>query len=164
MMGMIVGDKYIEVMMSIEIKIQVVVFGVGFVGYFVVFCCVDLGLEIVIVECYNTLGGVCLNVGCIFFKVLLYVVKVIEEVKVLVEYGIVFGELKIDIDKICIWKEKVINQLIGGLVGMVKGCKVKVVNGLGKFIGVNILEVEGENGKIVINFDNVIIVVGFCLI
>ncbi|MGQ7148376.1 dihydrolipoyl dehydrogenase, partial [Escherichia sp. SS-MK2] len=67
---------------------------------------------------------------------------------------------KTDIDKIRTWKEKVINQLTGGLAGMAKGRKVKVVNGLGKFTGANTLEVEGENGKTVINFDNAIIAAG----
>ena len=69
----------------------------------------------------------------------------IEEAKALAEHGIVFGEPKTDIDKVRVWKEKVINQLTGGLAGMAKGRKVKVVNGLGKFTGANTLEVEAEN-------------------
>ena len=136
--------------MSTEIKTQVVVLGAGPAGYSAAFRCADLGLETVIVERYNTLGGVCLNVGCIPSKALLHVAKVIEEAKALAEHGIVFGEPKTDIDKIRTWKEKVINQLTGGLAGMAKGRKVKVVNGLGKFTGANTLEVEGENGKTVI--------------
>lgn len=138
--------------MSTEIKTQVVVLGAGPAGYSAAFRCADLGLETVIVERYNTLGGVCLNVGCIPSKALLHVAKVIEEAKALAEHGIVFGEPKTDIDKIRTWKEKVITQLTGGLAGMAKGRKVKVVNGLGKFTGANTLEVEGENGKTVINF------------
>ena len=129
--------------MSTEIKTQVVVLGAGPAGYSAAFRCADLGLETVIVERYNTLGGVCLNVGCIPSKALLHVAKVIEEAKALAEHGIVFGEPKTDIDKIRTWKEKVINQLTGGLAGMAKGRKVKVVNGLGKFTGANTLEVEG---------------------
>ena len=146
--------------MSTEIKTQVVVLGAGPAGYSAAFRCADLGLETVIVERYNTLGGVCLNVGCIPSKALLHVAKVIEEAKALAEHGIVFGEPKTDIDKIRTWKEKVINQLTGGLAGVAKGRKVKVVNGLGKFTGANTLEVEGENGKTVINFDNAIIAAG----
>ncbi len=146
--------------MSTEIKTQVVVLGAGPAGYSAAFRCADLGLETVIVERYNTLGGVCLNVGCIPSKALLHVAKVIEEAKALAEHGIVFGEPKTDIDKIRTWKEKVITQLTGGLAGMAKGRKVKVVNGLGKFTGANTLEVEGENGKTVINFDNAIIAAG----
>jgi len=147
-------------MMSTEIKTQVVVLGAGPAGYSAAFRAADLGLETVIVERYNTLGGVCLNVGCIPSKALLHVAKVIEEAKALAEHGIVFGEPKTDIDKIRTWKEKVITQLTGGLAGMAKGRKVKVVNGLGKFTGANTLEVEGENGKTVINFDNAIIAAG----
>ncbi|STI77881.1 dihydrolipoamide dehydrogenase [Escherichia coli] len=97
--------------MSTEIKTQVVVLGAGPAGYSAAFRCADLGLETVIVERYNTLGGVCLNVGCIPSKALLHVAKVIEEAKALAEHGIVFGEPKTDIDKIRTWKEKVINQL-----------------------------------------------------
>ncbi len=122
--------------MSTEIKTQVVVLGAGPAGYSAAFRCADLGLETVIVERYNTLGGVCLNVGCIPSKALLHVAKVIEEAKALAEHGIVFGEPKTDIDKIRTGK-KVITQLTGGLAGMAKGRKVKVVNGLGKFTGAN---------------------------
>lgn len=86
--------------MSTEIKTQVVVLGAGPAGYSAAFRCADLGLETVIVERYSTLGGVCLNVGCIPSKALLHVAKVIEEAKALAEHGIVFGEPKTDIDKI----------------------------------------------------------------
>ena len=98
--------------MSTEIKTQVVVLGAGPAGYSAAFRCADLGLETVIVERYSTLGGVCLNVGCIPSKALLHVAKVIEEAKALAEHGIVFGEPKTDIDKIRTWKEKVITLRI----------------------------------------------------
>ncbi|KEY60718.1 dihydrolipoyl dehydrogenase [Serratia sp. DD3] len=146
--------------MSTEIKTQVVVIGAGPAGYSAAFRCADLGLETVLVERYPTLGGVCLNVGCIPSKALLHVAKVIEEAKALAEHGIVFGSPKTDIDKVRIWKEKVITQLTGGLAGMAKGRKVKVVNGHGKFTGSNTLLVEGENGATTINFDNAIIAAG----
>jgi len=146
--------------MSTEIKTQVVVLGAGPAGYSAAFRCADLGLETVLVERYSTLGGVCLNVGCIPSKALLHVAKVISEAKALEEHGIIFGEPKTDIDKVRVWKEKVINQLTGGLAGMAKGRKVKVVNGLGKFTGANTLVVEGENGATTINFDNAIIAAG----
>ncbi|WP_313473163.1 dihydrolipoyl dehydrogenase [Rouxiella badensis] len=146
--------------MSTEIKTQVVVLGAGPAGYSAAFRCADLGLETVLVERYSTLGGVCLNVGCIPSKALLHVAKVISEAKALEAHGIVFGEPKTDIDKVRLWKEKVINQLTGGLSGMTKGRKVKVVNGLGKFTGANTLVVEGENGATTINFDNAIIAAG----
>ncbi|NDL13191.1 dihydrolipoyl dehydrogenase [Photorhabdus kayaii] len=151
-------------MMSTEIKAQVVVLGAGPAGYSAAFRCADLGLETVLVERYSTLGGVCLNVGCIPSKALLHVAKVIEEAKALADHGIVFGEPKTDIEKVRVWKEKVINQLTGGLAGMAKGRKVKVVNGVGKFTGANTLVVEGEGegegGATTINFDNAIIAAG----
>ncbi|QYM94426.1 dihydrolipoyl dehydrogenase [Dickeya zeae] len=146
--------------MSTEIKAQVVVLGAGPAGYSAAFRCADLGLDTVLVERYSTLGGVCLNVGCIPSKALLHVAKVIEEAKALAEHGIVFGEPQTDINKIRTWKEKVITQLTGGLAGMAKGRKVKVVNGFGKFTGPNTLVVEGENGSTTVNFDNAIIAAG----
>lgn len=92
--------------MNKEIKTQVVVLGAGPAGYSAAFRCADLGLETVIVERYATLGGVCLNVGCIPSKALLHVAKVIEEAKALAEHGIVFGEPSTDVNKIRGWKEK----------------------------------------------------------
>ncbi|SPX93320.1 Dihydrolipoyl dehydrogenase [Morganella morganii] len=146
--------------MSTEIKAQVVVLGAGPAGYSAAFRCADLGLETVLIERYSTLGGVCLNVGCIPSKALLHVAKVIEEAKALASHGIVFGEPQTDIDKVRLWKEKVISQLTGGLAGMAKGRKVTVVNGLGQFTGANTIEVNGEKGKTTITFDNAIIAAG----
>ncbi|MDO6706469.1 MULTISPECIES: dihydrolipoyl dehydrogenase [unclassified Photobacterium] len=145
--------------MSKEIKAQVVVLGSGPAGYSAAFRCADLGLETVLIEKYSTLGGVCLNVGCIPSKALLHVAKVIEEAKAMAEHGVVFGEPQTDINKIRIWKEKVINQLTGGLGGMAKMRKVTVVNGYGKFTGPNTIVVEGEEATTV-NFDNAIIAAG----
>ncbi|MFZ7107862.1 dihydrolipoyl dehydrogenase [Avibacterium avium] len=146
--------------MNKEIKTQVVVLGAGPAGYSAAFRCADLGLDTVIVERYSTLGGVCLNVGCIPSKALLHVAKVIEEAKSLAEHGIVFGEPQTDIDKIRGWKEKVINQLTGGLAGMAKMRKVQVVNGYGKFSGPNTIIVAGDEGETAIHFDNAIIAAG----
>ena len=116
------------------------------------FRCADLGLDTVLVEKYNTLGGVCLNVGCIPSKALLHVSKVIEEAKALGSHGVTFGSPEIDLDKIRSWKEKqVVGQLTGGLAGMAKMRKVKVVNGTGTFTSSNSLEVIGEE-KTTINF------------
>lgn len=146
--------------MSNEIKAQVVVLGAGPAGYSAAFRAADLGLETVIVERYSTLGGVCLNVGCIPSKALLHVAKVIEEAKSLAAHGVVFGEPSTDINKIRSWKDKVIGQLTGGLNGMAKQRKVKVVNGLAKFTGANSMAVEGDEGTTVINFDHAIIAAG----
>ncbi|PMU04995.1 dihydrolipoyl dehydrogenase [Aeromonas salmonicida] len=146
--------------MSKEIKTQVVVLGAGPAGYSAAFRAADLGLDTIIVERYSTLGGVCLNVGCIPSKALLHVAKVIEEAKALSEHGIIFGAPQTDIDKVRLWKEKVINQLTGGLAGMAKMRKVQVVNGFGKFTGPNTLEVDGADGKTTVTFDNAIIAAG----
>ncbi|MGU3843360.1 FAD-dependent oxidoreductase, partial [Vibrio diabolicus] len=143
-----------------EIKAQVVVLGSGPAGYSAAFRCADLGLETVLVERYSTLGGVCLNVGCIPSKALLHVSKVIEEAKAMADHGVVFGEPQTDISKIRIWKEKVVNQLTGGLSGMAKMRNVTVVNGYGKFTGPNSILVEGEGEPTVVNFDNAIVAAG----
>ncbi len=146
--------------MSNEIKTQVVVLGAGPAGYSAAFRAADLGLDTVIVERFSTLGGVCLNVGCIPSKALLHVSKVIEEAKAVADHGVVFGEPKIDLDKLRGFKEKVIGQLTGGLGGMSKMRKVDVVNGLGKFTGPNTLEVQGEDGVKVVHFEHAIIAAG----
>ncbi|WP_076538488.1 dihydrolipoyl dehydrogenase [Shewanella sp. UCD-KL21] len=147
--------------MSNEIKTQVVVLGAGPAGYSAAFRAADLGLDTVIVERFSTLGGVCLNVGCIPSKALLHVSKVIEEAKAVADHGVVFGEPKIDLDKLRGFKEKVVGQLTGGLGGMSKMRKVDVVNGLGKFTSPNTMEVTAEDGTVtVVNFDNAIIAAG----
>ncbi|WP_116475259.1 dihydrolipoyl dehydrogenase [Zobellella maritima] len=146
--------------MSQEVKAQVVVLGAGPAGYSAAFRAADLGLETVIVERYATLGGVCLNVGCIPSKALLHIAKVVGEAKMMASHGVSFGEPEIDLDKIRGHKEKVIGQLTQGLGGMAKMRKVKVVNGLAKFTGANTLQVEGEAGSTTVTFDNAIIAAG----
>ena len=146
--------------MSQEVKAQVVVLGAGPAGYSAAFRAADLGLETVIVERYSTLGGVCLNVGCIPSKALLHIAKVIEESKMMASHGVTFGKPNIDLDQVRAHKEKVIGQLTQGLGGMAKMRKVKVVNGFAKFTGANTMVVEGEGGNTTINFDNAIIAAG----
>ncbi|WP_037410897.1 dihydrolipoyl dehydrogenase [Shewanella fidelis] len=146
--------------MSNEIKTQVVVLGAGPAGYSAAFRAADLGLDTVIVERFSTLGGVCLNVGCIPSKALLHVSKVIEEAKAVSSHGVVFGEPQIDLDKLREYKKSVIGQLTTGLGGMSKMRKVDVVNGLGKFTGPNTLEVQGEDGVKVVHFEQAIIAAG----
>ncbi|BGI50962.1 MAG: dihydrolipoyl dehydrogenase [Arsenophonus endosymbiont of Ceratovacuna japonica] len=146
--------------MSIEIKTNVVVLGSGPAGYSAAFRCADLGLKTILIERYTTLGGVCLNVGCIPSKTLLHIAKVIEETNSLSKYGVSFGDLKIDINKINLWKEKIINKLTTGLSSMAKGRKITVIHGIGKFINANILVVKNEKDTIKINFSNAIIAVG----
>lgn len=146
--------------MSNEIKTQVVVLGSGPAGYSAAFRAADLGLDTVIIERFSTLGGVCLNVGCIPSKALLHVSKVIEEAKAVADHGVVFGEPKIDLDKLRGFKNTVISQLTGGLGGMSKMRKVDVVNGFGKFTGPNTIEVVGEDGVKVVHFEQAIIAAG----
>lgn len=143
-----------------EIKTQLVVLGAGPGGYSAAFRAADLGIETVIVDVNSKLGGVCLNVGCIPSKALLHVAKVIEEAKSLSAHGVDFGEPKFDLDKIRDWKDSVVDKLTSGLAGMSKMRKVKHVQGYGKFTGSNTLEVEGEDGKTTISFDNAIIAAG----
>lgn len=147
-------------MMNTEIKTQVVVIGAGPAGYSAAFRCADLGLETVLVERYTALGGVCLNVGCIPSKALLHIAKVIEEAKALEAHGVIFGEPKIDLDKIRLWKEKAISQLTTGLTKIAKSRNVKVINGLGRFTSTNTLVVKGDKETTIINFSNAIIAVG----
>ncbi|GMM83320.1 dihydrolipoyl dehydrogenase [Pseudoalteromonas sp. MTN2-4] len=146
--------------MSNEIKTQVVVLGGGPGGYSAAFRAADLGLDVTLIESRNTLGGVCLNVGCIPSKALLHVAKVIDDASEMASHGVTFGAPQIDLDKIRSWKDSVIGQLTGGLDGMAKMRKVNVVNGYGKFTGANTIAVEGENGTTTVTFDNAIIAAG----
>lgn len=143
-----------------DIKTQLVVLGAGPGGYSAAFRAADLGIDAVIVDARETLGGVCLNVGCIPSKALLHVAKVIQEAKNLSGHGVSFGEPTIDLDKIRAWKDSVVGQLTKGLTGMSKMRKVKHVQGYGKFTGANTLEVDGPDGKTTITFDNAIIAAG----
>jgi len=150
--------------MSNEIKTQVVVLGGGPGGYSAAFRAADLGLDVVIVERYNVLGGVCLNVGCIPSKALLHLAKHIDDAKHLGDTGVLFAEPKIDLDKIREHKSKVVSQLTNGLGQMSKMRKVQVVTGKGEFIGANELKVTGDketkNQETIIKFDNAIIAAG----
>lgn len=147
--------------MNKMIKSQVVVLGGGPAGYSAAFRCANLGLETVIVERYPTLGGVCLNVGCIPSKALLHIAKVIEEAKSMSGHGITFTELQIDIEKIVYWKNKVIAQLTGGLASMAKMSKVTVVTGTGLFSNSHQLRVQSKTeGVTTIEFEHAIIAAG----
>lgn len=143
-----------------EMKTQLVVLGAGPGGYSAAFRAADLGIETVLVDARETLGGVCLNVGCIPSKALLHVAKVIDDAKEMAAHGVTFGEPTIDLDKVRGWKDSVVGQLTKGLAGMSKMRKVKHVQGYGKFTGSNTLEVEGKDGKTTITFDNAIIAAG----
>ncbi|KAF1047294.1 dihydrolipoyl dehydrogenase [Xylophilus sp.] len=126
---------------------DVVVLGGGPGGYSAAFRAADLGLKVAIVERYATLGGVCLNVGCIPSKALLHVAAVIDETKHFADLGVDFGTPSIDVDKLRGHKEKVIGKLTGGLAAMAKMRKVTVIRGTGRFVGANHLQVEETTGS-----------------
>lgn len=143
-----------------DIHGEVVVLGSGPGGYTAAFRAADLGKKVVLIEKYSTLGGVCLNVGCIPSKALLHAAKVISDTEEMSAHGITFAKPKIDIDALRNWKDGVVSQLTGGLNGLSKARKVEVVTGYGKFTGPNMIEVEGEDGPKTVSFDQCIIAAG----
>lgn len=146
---------------SADLTCQMLVLGAGPGGYTAAFRAADLGMQTVLVERWATLGGVCLNVGCIPSKALLHAAKVLDEAHEVADYGIEFGQAKVDIDKLRAWKDKVVGRLTGGLNGLAKQRKVQVVNGVGSFLDPNHVEVVGNDGKkTVIRFEKAVIAAG----
>jgi dihydrolipoamide dehydrogenase len=139
-----------------EIQCDVVVLGAGPGGYSAAFRAADLGMKTVLVERYPTLGGVCLNVGCIPSKALLHTAAVMDGARSLAAHGISFGEPKVDLGKLRAFKDKVVGKLTGGLAGMAKARKVTVVQGVGTFLDRNRLEAGGKT----IRFTSAIIAAG----
>jgi dihydrolipoamide dehydrogenase len=131
---------------SVDLDCDLLVLGAGPGGYSAAFRAADLGLKVVIVERYATLGGVCLNVGCIPSKALLHVAAVMDEVSHMADLGVDFGAPRLNIDKLRGHKEKVIGKLTGGLAAMAKMRKVTTVRGYGAFVGPNHVEVEETTG------------------
>ncbi len=142
------------------IKAEVVVLGSGPGGYTAAFRAADLGKQVVLVERFPTLGGVCLNVGCIPSKALLHAARVITESEHLADHGVSFGKPKIDLKKLESWKAGVVKKLVGGLSMLAKQRKVTVVTGTGKFTSPNTLEVDNAGDKTQIDFENAIIAAG----
>jgi dihydrolipoamide dehydrogenase len=153
---------------KVDLECEMLVLGAGPGGYSAAFRAADLGMKTVIVERYATLGGVCLNVGCIPSKALLHVAAVMEEAEHASDLGVSFAAPKVDIDKLRAHKEKVVGKLTGGLAGMAKARKVETVRGYGHFLDANHLEVEAMTGsaqektgeKKVIRFQKCIIAAG----
>lgn len=143
-----------------DIECEILVLGAGPGGYSAAFRAADLGMKTVLVERYPTLGGVCLNVGCIPSKALLHNAAVIDEARHLADHGVTFGAPKIDLDKLRGFKDGVVKKLTGGLAGMAKARKVEVVTGVGQFIDSHHLQVENEGGKKTIRFAKAIIAAG----
>lgn len=144
-----------------DIECEMVVLGSGPGGYTAAFRAADVGLDTVLVERYASLGGVCLNVGCIPSKALLHAAAVIDEVAHAGDFGVEFGKPTITLDKLRAYKEKVVNQLTKGLAGMAKQRKVRNVQGVGKFVSANELEITAADGSTqLLRFQKCIIAAG----
>ncbi|KVL66339.1 dihydrolipoyl dehydrogenase [Burkholderia ubonensis] len=143
-----------------DIECDMLVLGAGPGGYSAAFRAADLGMKTVLVERYSTLGGVCLNVGCIPSKALLHTALVIDEAEALASHGISFGKPEIDLDKLRDFKSGVVKKLTTGLAGMAKARKVEVVTGVGAFVDPYHMEVQGDDGKKVVKFKQAIIAAG----
>ncbi len=143
-----------------DLHAEVVVLGSGPGGYTAAFRAADLGKKVILIEKYDRLGGVCLNVGCIPSKALLHAAKVITEAEGMADHGISFGKPKTDINKLRDWKASVVKQLTGGLGGLAKARKVQVVTGYGRFSGPNMIEVTTDDGLTKVSFDQCIIAAG----
>jgi dihydrolipoamide dehydrogenase len=143
-----------------DLSCQLVVIGSGPGGYTAAFRAADLGMDVILVERYAQLGGVCLNVGCIPSKALLHAANVIEEVKHVAQIGLDFGDAKIDLDKLRAHKEKTVGTLSKGIAGMAKQRKVRTVMGTAEFTSANRLSVKTEKGDQTIDFAQCIIAAG----
>lgn len=143
-----------------EIHSEVAVLGAGPGGYTAAFRAADLGKQVVLIERYPALGGVCLNVGCIPSKALLHAAKTLTEAKEASLYGIRFGQPEIDIDGLRSWKESVVSKLTKGLSMLARQRKVTVIHGIGKFIGSHLIEIETSDGIKTVSFDHCVIAAG----
>ncbi len=143
-----------------DIHADVAVLGAGPGGYTAAFRAADLGKKVVLIERYPTLGGVCLNVGCIPSKALLHVAKVITDAEEAAHQGIAFGKPGIEVDKLRSWKDGVTGKLTKGLSGLARQRKVKVVQGKARFASPNMIEVETSEGIKTVSFENCIVAAG----
>ena len=141
-------------------EVALLVLGGGPGGYTAAFRAADLGLQVALVERWPTLGGVCLNVGCIPSKALLHAAKVIDEARAMAAHGVEFGAPRIDMAKLRGWKSKVVGKLTGGLSGLARQRKVEVVRGVGKFLSPHVIEIRHEGKAERIRFNQCIIAVG----
>jgi len=143
-----------------DLHAEVLVLGAGPGGYSAAFRAADLGKQVVLVERWPTLGGVCLNVGCIPSKALLHAAKVVSEAQEMSEHGLGFAPPTTDLDKLRGWKDGVVKRLTGGLAGLARQRKVTVVEGVGKFVSPNQLEVHTRDSAKTISFEQAIIAAG----
>ena len=156
----IVKTESVSPTQASDLECDVVVLGAGPGGYSAAFRAADLGMKTVLVERYPTLGGVCLNVGCIPSKALLHTAAVMDAARALGAHGIAFGEPKVDLARLRAFKDKVVGKLTGGLAAMAKMRKVTVLTGVGRFSDPNHLLVEGKEGKKTVRFASAIIAAG----
>jgi dihydrolipoamide dehydrogenase len=153
---------------AVDIECEMLVLGSGPGGYSAAFRSADLGLKTVLVERYPTLGGVCLNVGCIPSKALLHIAAVMDEAATLAEHGVAYGPPQVNLDALRAWKNKVVGKLTGGLTGMARARKVDVVRGVGEFLDPHHVQVEltagqGQEktgGRKIVRFNKAIIAAG----
>src|SRR3954451_18749928 len=145
---------------QVDVEGAMLVIGSGPGGYRAAFRAADLGLKTVLVERYPSLGGVCLNVGCIPSQALLHVARVIDEVDEISHFGVAFGKPSLDVDKLRGWKETVVKKLTGGLAQLAKQRKVAVVTGVAQFLDPHHVEVAASDKKQVVKFDQCIIAAG----
>jgi dihydrolipoamide dehydrogenase len=146
---------------QVDIECDMMVLGAGPGGYSGAFRAADLGMNTVLVEKYSTLGGVCLNVGCIPSKALLHVAAVIDETASMAKHGVTFAAPQVDVDSLRAYKDGVIKKMTGGLAGMAKARKVNVVQGVGQFVSPNHIEVTAADGsRKVVQFKQAIIAAG----
>jgi dihydrolipoamide dehydrogenase len=141
-------------------QVDLVVIGSGPGGYSAAFRAADLGLTVALVERDQSLGGVCLNVGCIPSKALLHAAKVVSDVRDMEAHGLSFGELDVDLTKLMVWKSKIVGQLTGGLTALAKQRKVEVVQGIATFVSPTAVQVASDGGDTTIEFSNAIVAVG----
>ncbi len=144
-----------------DVECDMLVLGAGPGGYSAAFRAADLGMSVVLVERYDVLGGVCLNVGCIPSKALLHVAAVIDESAAMAAHGVTFGKPQVDLDQLRAYKDKVVKTMTTGLAGMARSRKVSILTGLGQFVGANHLTVKAADGSSkTVHFKQAIIAAG----
>nr|VFK13343.1 MAG: dihydrolipoamide dehydrogenase [Candidatus Kentron sp. LPFa] len=145
---------------SADIQTEVLVLGGGPGGYTAAFRAADLGKKTLLVERYPTLGGVCLNVGCIPSKAYLHTANILQETRAMAARGVTFGEPVIDPARLAAWKNRIVNRLAKGIAGLARQRKVRILQGVGNFASPNTLMVETSDGPVTIAFEHAIIAVG----
>jgi len=156
---LVAGEQQVS-QLEADLHADVVVLGAGPGGYTAAFRAADLGLSTILVERYSSLGGVCLNVGCIPSKALLHTAEVIAMAREMEPHGVTFSSPEIDLGKLRAWKDSVVGKLTKGLAGLARQRKVKVVTGKGEFAGPRHLTVDTEDGEVTISFDHAIVAAG----